>query len=201
MRYALVLVPFVIACSGHPQVLTGQAAPSFGNSVMAIQAKHGAKVLASAQLAADGSFHLVVPPSRNVTLQLVGSVRSDVVFPRHSGTIQRGFLIRGHGRPFVLGTIRLQPTTTVAFHDGATQTECSDGKDATGATCVDDSADTEDTCEADDSGETEASDDNGAEADASESETDAGDSTADHNFPSDGCAGGGGGGSGSGSGV
>jgi hypothetical protein len=204
-KLSILSLPFAVACSGgSSQVLTGHASPSLAGSVTTVVAKHRATVVASAPIASDGSFRIAVPPSRDITLVLVGNGgRTDVVFPRHAGTIQRGITILGGGAPFELGMIRLAPSgTTFSFHD-TTESECSDGTDGTGATCVDDSNDDAQSCEADTESESEAQadDDNGAEADASSTETDDGDSTADHNFPSSGCSGGGGSGSGSGSGA
>ena len=189
MRSIILFVLSITACSGSsPQVLTGHAGAGY-TGVTTLRAMHGSTVLASTPLASDGSFRIVVPASRNVTLQLVGTMHSDVVFPRHTGVIQRGFTIRGSGQPFDLGGLHLVvgAMTNVAFHDGASSGECHDGKDATGAVCVDDGDDDTDTCDANDGDDTD--DDNGAEADTSTDAPDEGDSTADHNFPSDGCSG------------
>ncbi len=190
-KYSLVLIPLIAACSGSassPQVLSGRIAPGFPVNVTTVRAMRGATILATSPIAADGTFQIAVPPSRNVTLQLVGASRSDVVFPRTNQTTQRGFQIRGGGVAFDLGVMHLASSTFV-FVDGATAAACTDGEDANGATCIDDAGDPNDTCEAEDGGDTESSDDNGAEADASADEPDAGDATAEYNFPSDGCSG------------
>lgn len=192
-KLSLGIIPLLAACSSSsPQVLSGRLAPGYPAGMTTVRAMHHTTILATAPLAADGSFQIAVPPSRDVTLQLVGASRSDVVFPRQSGTVERGFLIRGGGKPFALGTIRLgSPTTTFSFHNGTVASDCTDGVDANGETCIDDEGDLHDTCEAEDGSDSESADDtdNGAEADASAEAPDAGDSTAEHNFPSDGCSG------------
>jgi hypothetical protein len=106
------------------------------------------------------------------------------------------FSARAGGAPFDLGQIHYvgsASSTTIVFHNGpSSQTECEDGHDANGATCIDDDDDDDDgTCEADDDDDGEDDDDAGTTPPPGTGTgpvlTYEGDAVAEHNFPADGC--------------
>lgn len=186
-----------VGCSGgNDQVITGRIAPGFPSKVTSVRVVSGGTVIATDQVAPDGSFQLAFPPAKSLAFEVVGAGRSGVVFPRQAGTavaLHTTFSARAGGAPFDLGQIRYvgsASSTTIVFHNGpSSQTECEDGHDANGATCIDDDDDEDDgTCEAeDDDGE---SDDDSATPPAPSSDpalSYEGDAVAEHNFPADGC--------------
>jgi hypothetical protein len=183
VNFVLALVT-VAACSNSEQVLTGRVEQNFPSQITEARIVHGGTVVATSGVASDGSFTLSVAPSKSLTLELVGTGKDGVVFPRSTGTIDRTFAVHAAGPAWDLGTVRFignSTTTSFSFKATPNSTDCHDGKDATGATCVDDEDDSHGTCESDDDGtETEASD-------ANDGMQDDGDAVADHNFPADGC--------------
>jgi hypothetical protein len=172
--------------SSSSQVLTGQVSQNgFPSPITQVRVVRSGTVVATSQVAADGSFSLAVAPANGLTLEAISSAgKSGVVFPRTAGTIDRTFVVHAAGPAFDVGTLHFvgnTSTTTFAFKTAATEAECEDGHDSTGATCVDDEDNSHGMCASDDGNETQdanGSDDNVA---------DDGDSVADHNFPADGC--------------
>lgn len=215
MRYTLLglltALPLV-ACTGSPtQTITGRIGPGFPTSITTVKVLQGGTVVASSRVAADGTFQLAVPPGSGLSIHLVGSGQSDVVFPRQSGTIAKTFAVRPGGVSFNLGTMYfVGSSTNFAFHDqsgsgsaGSGTCDASDDQDASGATCVDDGDTSGGTCSADGSdgaemGDSGSGSDSSADA-GSGSDTssegadpadgpDEGNAVAEHNFPADGCA-------------
>ena len=200
---SLLAVPFAVGCSSSsPQVLTGRVAPGFPTQVTGVKVMQGTTTVASAKVATNGSFTLSVPPSSGLTLRLVGGGQSNVIFPRHSGSLARTFVVRGGGVAFDLGAVHFvgaSSSTTFAFHDASSSSDCdAEDHDTSGSTCVDDGDHGGGSCEAaDDSGGSDGSgasdgsdgsDGSGSgEVDIADG-PDQGDSVADHNFPADGCA-------------
>ena len=188
----LLAVPFALGCSGSStQTLSGRIATGFPSAITEVQVLHGATVVSSAKVAADGSFVLSVAPSTGLQLRAIGSGQTALVFPRSSGTIARTFSIRGAGVPFDLGALHYvgsASTTTFAFHDAGSASTCdSNDHDSTGATCVDDGDTSDGACGSDQ--EAEGSDSGSdASADTGAPAADDGDAVAEHNFPADGCA-------------
>jgi hypothetical protein len=187
---AFLALPLAVGCSSsQPQVLTGRVAPGFPAAVTSVNIIKGSSIVASAPVAADGSFRLSVPAGSSYSIRLVSTGQTALVFPRHSGTVASTFAIRSGGVSFDLGAIYYLGTSTptFAFHDGASSGTC-DGEDhdSSGATCVDDGDATEGTCDAGDS-ESESGDGSDGGSDAAEP-ADSGDAVAEHNFPADGCA-------------
>ena len=171
--------------------------------------------IATAPVAADGTFSLEVMALDHLHLHLIGDSQSRVVFPRQAGTIETSFAIRGQGADFDLGAITYvgdAATTPVVFKQvpGGTggEMECDDdGHDPNGAMCVDDNDDNHNTCgqneeEDDDEGDDNEGDDNEGEDGDNDGEhenddgdhednddgPDMGDALAEHNFPADGCS-------------
>ena len=206
---------FAFGCSAPPQVLTGRIAPGFPTPITAVkvttssmQSWHGDALVTTAPVAADGSFRLAIPPMSGVRLQLIGANgRSVVVFPRHSGSVAASFAIRANGVDFDLGRIRYVGDANTTVYTFKTATDASggcndDGKDANGATCVDDSDSSQNTCgqndnnqqdgqkQDDQTGNAGAQDGNHQDGDQTDSGdgADMGDAVAEHNFPVDGCA-------------
>ncbi|HSN25146.1 MAG TPA: hypothetical protein VLT45_02640 [Kofleriaceae bacterium] len=192
MKFSLaLLLPLAVGCStSQPQVLTGRVAPGFPSAVSSVEVLKGTSVIATAPVAADGSFRLSVPAGTGYAVRLVGTGTTGLVFPRHASGVQHTFAIRSGGVAFDLGKVFYignASTTTFAFHDAGTGGSC-DGEDhdSSGATCVDDGDQSGGTCGT----ESETADGSGDGSDAAEA-PDAGDAVAEHNFPADGCADGG----------
>ncbi|HWU89960.1 MAG TPA: hypothetical protein VN253_22010, partial [Kofleriaceae bacterium] len=183
-------------------------APGFPSKVTTVQVVRQGTVVASQPVAADGSFQISVPPSKGLSLQVVGAGKSGVVFPRQSGTavaMHTTFSVRKGSAPFNLGQVRYVgnlSSTPIAFHNGpAAGTDCAEGKDADGKCCIDDDDDQDDgTCEADDG---EGDDDGDGQTGTPPTGTPPtgtppttgggpvlayeGDAVAEHNVPADGC--------------
>jgi hypothetical protein len=185
LRLLVLTAPLAACSTSSPQVLTGRIAPGFPAAITTVRAVQSGRVVASSTVAADGSFRIEVGGS-NLALQLVGAGKTQLVFPRQTGGIATSFGVRAGGSDFDLGAVRFigaAGSTPFSFHDGTSETECHDGLDATGATCVDDEDNTaHDTCEGGDDTTVAGSDD------VDDGLTDDGDAVADHNFPADGCA-------------
>jgi len=183
----VIVLATVAACSNSEQTLSGRVEQNFSSQITSVRVVHGSTVVATSPVASDGSFSLAVAPSKSLTLQLVGSGKDGVVFPRSTGTIDRAFAIHAAGPAFDLGTVRFvgnSASTSFSFKTSPTSADCEDGKDASGATCVDDEDDSHGTCESDDGGtEVEGNDTSGSD----DGLADDGDAVADHNFPADGC--------------
>ena len=223
ITYALGFVAaFTVGCSAPPtQVITGRIAPGFPMTVTTVKVKSstvrswdgGNADIATAPVAADGTFRLDVMALDHLHLHLIGDGQSRVVFPRQAGTIDTSFAIRGEGADFDLGAIYFvgtAETTPIVFKQvpGGTsgEAECDDdGQDPNGAMCVDDDDDNHNTCgqndeedddegeDNDDEGEHEDGDDEDGENDDGDQEDqddgpEMGDALAEHNFPSDGCS-------------
>jgi len=101
------------------------------------------------RIAPDGTFSLTIPPGKGYRIDFVAaSGRPVLVFPRHAGTIEATFDVRGGGTPFDLGNVRYvgdpqgSAYAFLTMSPGAADpdnVECEDGIDlATGAVCVDD---------------------------------------------------------------
>jgi len=147
------------ACSKEsPQEVSGRiAAATFGSPVSGVRGVRpdGSAVLGS--VAADGSFRLSLPKGS----YRLDFVRADgtagVVYPRAAGNLGVRFVVRGGGS-FDLGAVRFVGDATTqkfAFMQAAAEaTDCEDGRDKSGALCVDDDQtdDTGEECEGDDSG-------------------------------------------------
>lgn len=194
LSYAVLALPLAIGCSSsQPQVLTGHINPGFPTPITSVTVIKGSSVVATAPIAADGSFRLSVPAGTGYSIRLVSTGQTALVFPRHSGSINTTFAIRPGGVSFDLGGLHYlgTSTTTFAFHDGAASGTCNaEDHDSTGATCIDDGDTSGGTCEAGDGG-SEGSDGADSGSDAGAEPADLGDAVADHNFPADGCADGG----------
>lgn len=218
MRYTLLglltTLPLV-ACTGSPtQTIKGRIGPGFPSPITTVKVVQGGTVVASSRVAADGTFQLAVPPGSGLSIHLVGTGQSGVVFPRQSGTIAKTFVVRPGGVSFNLGTMYyVGSSTTFAFHDesgsgsaGSGSTcDPSDDKDASGATCIDDGDASGGTCSADGSdgaemGDSGSGSDSSADAGSGDGSSegadpadgpDEGNAVAEHNFPADGCADGG----------
>lgn len=165
------LLGLAAGCSSSPasQTITGtveQAA--FPSHVDAVQVLQGTAVVASATVAADGTFALTVPPGSGYRIALSSA---GLVFPRATGTIDTSFAIAAGTQPFALGTVRYVGDATKHAH--AQDGECEDGVDQNGNVCVDDPTDQGTACE-DGSNDGETNDD-GSTQDAA---------VADHNLPS-----------------
>lgn len=221
MSYALWFAALsAVGCSSPPtQVITGRIAPGFPMTVTTVKIKSsivrsfdgGNADIATAPVAADGSFRIEVAALEGLHLHLIGDGQTRVVFPRQAGTIDSSFAIRGTGADFDLGMIHYvgsAATTTFVFKQapGGTggEMECEDDHDANGAMCVDDDDDNHNTCgqnddegddgEENDDGEGEHGDndgdhhnDDGDHADSDDG-PEMGDAVAEHNFPADGCS-------------
>src|SRR5262249_46304659 len=151
-NFVLVLAT-VAACSNSEQVLTGHVEQNFPSQITEARIVHGGTVVATSAVAADGTFRLSVSPSKSLTLELVGSGKDGVVFPRSTGKIDRTFAVHAAGPAWDLGTVRFvgnSASTSFSFKTSPTSADCHDGKDASGATCVDDEDDSNGTCESDD---------------------------------------------------
>jgi len=188
MHYSRFIVLALAGCtsSSSSQVLTGQIAQNgFPSSITSVRVVRGSTVVATSQVASDGTFELAVAPANGLTLEAIGSAgKSGVVFPRSAGTIDRTFVIHAAGPAFDVGTLHFigsASTNTFAFKTATSEAECEDGHDSTGATCVDDEDNSHGKCSDDDGNETE--DGNGGD----DGVADDGDVVADHNFPVDGC--------------
>jgi hypothetical protein len=214
MRSALLVVGFVVGCGAPPpQVVTGRVAPGFPTAIDTVKVTtssvvswHGNALVATAPVATDGTFRVEIPPMSGLRIDLLGTGKSRLVFPRAAGTIQRSFAIRANGVDFDMGMVRYvgdASTTPFVFKMTGNETECEDGHDANGAMCVDDEDADTNTCDegdhedGDDDGEHEDGDDDGDEdgehddGDDTEDPADGpgmGDAIAEHNFPADGCA-------------
>nr|HEX4317238.1 hypothetical protein [Kofleriaceae bacterium] len=199
LRWLALLAPValapVAACSSSSssQVITGRVAPGFPAQVTQVRALANGDVIARATVAADGSFSIAIPPQAGVALDVVGTSPTRVVFPRHAGTIDSTFAIRGGGGAYDLGEIRFVGSSdhvSFAFHDGdgSGSGACDDdGKDGSGDTCVDDGDHgTGSACDGDGNRSPggPGSDDRAGDGDGSDN----GDAVCDHNFPSDGCS-------------
>jgi len=186
---AAVALVLDLGCSGNDQVLTGRVATGFPSAITTVRVVQNGSVVATAPVAADGSFKLAVAPGHGLALQLVGTGKDQIVFPRHVGGVQTTFRVRSGGAPFDLGSIHYlsdATTTPFVFHDGPSNaTDCDDGVDASGATCVDDEDSDNGTCDADDD---DAGEDADEPDDVDDGLADEGDAVADHNFPADGCS-------------
>jgi len=159
----IVLVPLlalsfiIVAACGAPgtgiQVVSGVAAlQTFPTPPTSVRAVSSGKVVAEAQLSADGSFSLNLPTGHKYSIEFAaGAVPPVLVMPRTSGQVDAMFFIRGSAAPFSLGTVRyIGDPGAAAYHytarstdasaDGdADQNECEDGVDPnSGAVCVDD---------------------------------------------------------------
>lgn len=176
------------ACSSDAgQTITGRVGAGFPSTVTSVRVLHQGAIVGTAPVAADGSFAITVPAAKNLALQLVSGSKTKLAMPRHAGGSPTLFAVRAGGAPFDLGTVHFVGNltgSTIAFHDGATTTECEDGHDATGAVCADDSDSSAGTCAAETETETEGS----GSDDIDDGMPDAGDAVADHNFPADGCS-------------
>ena len=204
-KLTLLALPVFAACTGgSTQILSGRVAPGFPTPITQVRVVAGTRVVASAPVAADGSFRLSVPAGSGYAIRLVGSGQSALVFPRHSGAIDTTFAIRAAGVSFDLGGLHYvgsAGTTHFAFHDqggtGSGSGGSCDGNDhdSSGATCVDDGDTSGGTCgsggeqEGDGSDSGAGSDDGSDSGGGSDSSgSDDGDAVAEHNFPQDGCA-------------
>jgi hypothetical protein len=146
----------LIGCSSSSstRTISGRVARGFPSTVTSVKVLQGTSVVASAPVAADGSFTMAVPLSSGLTMRFVGGGHTDLVMPRRSGGLQRTFML-GAGAPVQLGTLHYvgnSSTTPFTFHTDPA-TECDDDcHDTTGATCVDDE-DGNDQCDGDDDGD------------------------------------------------
>lgn len=192
MKASLFALVVLGACTGgsSQQVITGQVAADFPSAVTAVRVVHAGSIVATAPVAADGSFRLAFAPSNNLAIQLVSGGKSKLVFPRHIGGNQTLFAARAGGGAFDLGKIHFvadTASTPITFHDGTEAQDCEDGHDASGAVCADDSDSSGGSCEAED-------DHGGSDAEGSGSDdvddglADDGDAVPEHNFPADGCS-------------
>jgi hypothetical protein len=199
ISFGLALSLALVACSSPPdQVITGHVAPGFPSQITSIRVIHNGAVVATSPVATDGSFLLSVAPSKGLALQLVGGGKDQVVFPRQGPTtqIRTTFAVRSGGVAFDLGAIHYvglsAASVPLAFHNGPAATDCEDGHDAGGNTCVDDGDSDAQTCGADEEDDTEsgesADDSNDGTDDVDDDLADEGDAVAEHNFPADGCA-------------
>ena len=193
MKFSLaLLLPLAAACStSQPQIISGRIAPGFPSTVASVEVVKGSSIVATAPVAADGSFRLNVPAGTGYAVRLVGTGTSALVFPRHGG-LHQTFAIRPGGVAFDLGKLFFvgnATTTTFVFHDAGSGGSCdAEDHDSSGATCIDDGDQSGGTCGT----ETESDSGSGSSdgSDAAEA-PDAGDAVAEHNFPADGCADGG----------
>lgn len=191
LHLAALVLPFAVGCSSsQPQVLTGHIAAGFPTPIASVNIVRGATIVASARVAADGSFRLNVPAGTGYAVRLVGTGQTGLVFPRHAGTIAKTFSVRSGGIAFDLGGlfyVGSSSSTSFVFHDSGTGGSCdAEDHDSTGATCVDDGDAGGGTCDGADTAEQDGTG-SGDGSDAAEA-PDAGDAVAEHNFPADGCA-------------
>ncbi len=212
--WKLSLFVLVLSACGdnvETQLITGRIGASFPSPISSVEVLKDGRAVASSNVAADGSFALIVHPGRGLSLHLVSATgHSTTVFPRVAGgTIERSFEVRGSGVPFDLGTLHFVNLTTKPFvfktADEQATTCDDDGEDAEGAQCVDDGDNQDGQCgeqdedededeegedEGEDEGEHEDEDDDDDDGAANEGQNgpDQGDAVADHNFPDDGCA-------------
>ncbi len=159
--FLIALAPLALtaACSGNKgtvQPISGKLALStFDGSVTRIRAMRSGVAAVEAPVAADGTFALSLPKGAGYRLEFLKSTAGSarLVFPRQAGALQWTFDVLGAGTTFDLGTVRyvgdpkgltvtFVAAQTVSDADGGTAThpesECEDGKDRTGAVCVDD---------------------------------------------------------------
>lgn len=183
-----------------------------------IQSWQGDALITTVPVAADGSFRLEIPPMTGVRFNLLAANgRSTVVFPRQTGKIPAALAIRPNGGAFDFGLIRFVGDASTASWAFMTTTGpmmgCDDeGRDAAGAMCVDDSDAGQTNCGQDEGdhqdgdhqdgdhqggdqqmGDNQSGDnhdDQAGENDTSNDGPEMGQAVAEHNFPSNGCAGG-----------
>jgi hypothetical protein len=197
--FGLALSLALVACSSPPdQVITGHVAPGFPSQIASVRIIRNGAVVTTSPVGANGNFRLSVAPSKGLALQLVGSGKDQVVFPRQGPTtqIRTTFAVRSGGVAFDLGAIHYvglsAASVPLAFHNGPASTDCEDGHDAGGNTCVDDGDSNTQTCGADEENDTgpgeSADDSNDSIDDVNDDLADEGDAVAEHNFPADGCA-------------
>ena len=163
---AVAAVAALSACAGSSEpvtrtlALTGTASvATFPFTATSVRATRAGQVVASAPIAADGTFALSIPAATRYRLEVVGTDGTAVklVYPRVSGAIDASFDVTGAGQ-FALGNVRYigdprQQSFLYAKKASAPEAsdgdgECKDGIDtATGAVCVDDDAESSaDTC-------------------------------------------------------
>ena len=92
-----------VARAVEPQVLTGHVAAGFPTPIASVNIVRGATIVASAPVAADGTFRLNVPAGTGYAVRLVGTGQTGLVFPRHAGAIATTFSVRSGGVAFDLG--------------------------------------------------------------------------------------------------
>lgn len=223
MRKHLLLL--VVAACGAPdtQVLTGQVAQGFPSQITSvsittteISSWKGNVVVATAPVAADGTFRVELQTLSGLHFHLIGDGTSRLVFPRNGGGVDRSFAIRESGAAFDLGMIRYVGTSSTtpfifSMIGGTTgETECKDGHDQNGNMCVDDDDHHEHKCghkkkhdhedgnhEDGDHGDGDHEDgdhEHGHHEDGQHEDDDddgggMGDAVAEHNFPAGGCSG------------
>ena len=94
--------------SGAKQLITGQAALStFPDGVTGVRVVQGAEVIATGDVASDGTFSLNVPKGVNYRVEILQNGEPvTLVFPRAAGGVEGNFDVKGAGTAFNLGTVR-----------------------------------------------------------------------------------------------
>ncbi len=165
LRSFWLLVPVALAAScssgSTSQPISGKLAlDTFDGPVATVRASRLGANSIVAPVAADGSFALTLPRGKHYRLEFVGpSGAPRLVYPRHAGSIDSWFDVRGGGRRFDLGMVRYigdPKDMPIAFTrvEVSSDVDCENGRDKkTGAVCVDDDNDENESCGDDDDGD------------------------------------------------
>jgi hypothetical protein len=170
---SLLLLPLLVATAcansdgrqpGTQPVVGKLVQQSFAGPVTSVRAQRAGAPAIVASVAPDGGFTLVLGAGRGYHIDFLrAGAGARLVLPRQAGALAWSFDVRGGGASFDLGAVRylgsptgqtfaFTPATTVrtaALASAASEMDsvaCEDGKDASGAVCVDDQEGEQDKC-------------------------------------------------------